>query len=157
VIARVCSPIIHSVKRAVVQGNLGTYRSWRGHVLAPKGKSVRDDPALQVRALMAWIMLIFAGLLEVLWAFAMKLSDGFSRPKQTAVMLAAMVASFALLAASMRTLPLGTAYTVWTGIGALGTFVVGIVFLGEPANVARVVAAALIALGLAVMKLASAD
>jgi quaternary ammonium compound-resistance protein SugE len=104
---------------------------------------------------MAWIMLVLAGLLEVVWALAMKQSDGFTRPKATVVTLVAMVASFALLSLSMRTLPLGTAYTIWTGIGAIGAFAVGIVALGEPASLPRLVAAALIVAGLVLMKLAS--
>ena len=69
---------------------------------------------------MAWVLLFFAGLLEVLWAFTMKLSDGFTRLGASVVTLLAMVASFGLLAVSMKTLPLGGAYTIWTGIGAVG-------------------------------------
>ena len=79
---------------------------------------------------MAWIYLIIAGLFEIVWAFAMKQSEGFTRPGATAVTIAAMIASFALLALAMRSLPLGTAYTIWTGIGAVGAFVVGIAVLG---------------------------
>lgn len=105
---------------------------------------------------MAWLVLFVAGLLEVVWAFSMKLSEGFSRLGPSLVTLVAMAASFALLAWSMRSLPLGTAYTVWTGIGALGAFVVGIVFLGESVTALRLVAAALILSGLVLMKLSSA-
>ena len=101
---------------------------------------------------MAWVMLFVAGLLEIVWAYSMKLSQGFTRPTPTMVTFAAMVASFALLSASMKTLPLGTAYTVWTGIGAVGSFVIGIVALGESASAVRVVAAALIVSGLVLMK-----
>jgi quaternary ammonium compound-resistance protein SugE len=104
---------------------------------------------------MAWIMLFFAGLLEIVWASAMKLSAGFTRPLASAVTLAAMLGSFALLALAMRQLPLGTAYMIWTGIGALGAFVVGIVMLGESVSVMRLAAAALILCGIALMKLAS--
>ena len=104
---------------------------------------------------MAWILLTFAGLLEVVWAYSMKLSEGFTRLVPTVVTLVAMIASFALLSISMRSLPLGTAYTVWTGIGAVGAFVVGLVVLGEPANALRIVAALLIVLGIVLMKLAS--
>ena len=104
---------------------------------------------------MAWIFLVVAGVLEVIWAFAMKQSNGFTRPGASAVTLLAMLASFALLAVSMRTLPLGTAYTIWTGIGAVGAFIVGIVVLGEPAGTTRIVAAALIVLGLALMKIST--
>lgn len=104
---------------------------------------------------MAWVYLVLAGLLEVVWAFAMKQSDGFSRPLPSAVTLAAMIVSFGLLSLAMRSLPLGTAYAIWTGIGALGAFVVGIVVLGEPATALRLLAAALIVGGLALMKVAA--
>jgi quaternary ammonium compound-resistance protein SugE len=104
---------------------------------------------------MAWIYLIIAGLFEIVWAFAMKQSDGFTRPGATAVTIAAMIASFALLALAMRTLPLGTAYTIWTGIGAVGAFVVGIAALGEAASATRILAALLIVAGLVLMKLSS--
>ena len=104
---------------------------------------------------MAWVMLFVAGLLEIVWAYSMKLSQGFTRPTPTMVTFAAMVASFALLSASMNTLPLGTAYTVWTGIGAVGSFVIGIVALGESTSALRVVAAALIVSGLVLMKVST--
>lgn len=102
---------------------------------------------------MAWIFLLTAGLLEIVWAYSMKLSEGFTRPVPTVLTITVMLASFALLAVSMKTLPLGTAYTVWTGIGAVGAFVVGVVILGEPLTTGRVVAAALIVAGLSVMKM----
>lgn len=104
---------------------------------------------------MAWIMLTIAGLFEVVWAFSMKQSDGFTKLIPSTVTIVAMLVSFALLALSMRTLPLGTAYTVWTGIGAVGAFVVGIAFLGEQLNFMRVCAAVLIVCGLLLMKLSS--
>jgi quaternary ammonium compound-resistance protein SugE len=104
---------------------------------------------------MAWIFLLAAGLLEIVWAFTMKLSDGFTRGGLTVVTILAMLASFALLSMSMKTLPLGTAYTVWTGIGAIGAFVVGVVVLGEPLTIGRVLAAALIVAGLGLMNLSS--
>jgi quaternary ammonium compound-resistance protein SugE len=104
---------------------------------------------------MAWVLLLVAGLLEVVWAFTMKLSQGFTRPGPSIVTLLAMLASFALLAISMKTLPLGTAYTIWTGIGAAGAFVLGIVALGEPVNFARVAGAVLIVSGLILMKLST--
>ena len=104
---------------------------------------------------MAWILLLVAGLLEIVWAFTMKLSQGFTRPGATIVTLLAMLASFGLLSASMRTLPLGTAYTIWTGIGAVGAFVVGVIALGESLNAARVLAAVLIVTGLILMKLST--
>jgi len=104
---------------------------------------------------MAWIMLVVAGLLEVVWAFSMKQSEGFTRLVPSVVTLTTMVASFALLSWSMRTLPLGTAYTIWTGVGAVGAFLVGIVVLGEPANALRLLAAAMIVGGLVLMKMSS--
>nr|WP_319383043.1 multidrug efflux SMR transporter [uncultured Roseibium sp.] len=103
---------------------------------------------------MAWIFLFAAGLLEIVWAFAMKESHGFTRLAPTLVMLAAMVASFGLLSLSMRTLPLGTSYMIWTGIGAVGAFVVGFWFLGEAVSLQRAVAALLIVAGIVTMKLA---
>ena len=102
---------------------------------------------------MAWLLLLAAGLLEIVWAFTMKLSQGFTRPGPSVATLLAMLASFGLLSISMKTLPLGTAYTVWTGIGAVGTFVVGVVALGEALTGVRVLAAALIISGLFLMKL----
>ncbi len=101
----------------------------------------------------AWVVLTVAGLLEIVWAFAMKQSEGFSKPGWSAVTIAAMIASFALLSVSMKTLPLGTAYTIWTGIGAVGAFVVGVALLGEPATPMRVTAAVVIVGGLVAMKL----
>lgn len=105
---------------------------------------------------MSWLYLSAAGLLEIVWAFAMKQSDGFSRPLPTAIMALAMIGSFGLLALSLKTLPLGTAYTVWTGIGAIGAFLVGIAFLGEAITPLRLAAAILIVSGLVLMKLSSA-
>lgn len=104
---------------------------------------------------MAWFYLVLAGLLEIVWATAMKQSAGFTRILPTAVMLVSMIASFWLLAVAMRTLPLGTSYTVWVGIGAVGAFLLGIVLFGEPATPARLLAAGLIVAGIITMKLAS--
>ena len=104
---------------------------------------------------MAWVLLLVAGLLEIVWALSMKLSHGFTRPDATVVTVLAMLASFGLLSASMRTLPLGTAYTVWTGIGAVGAFVVGVAILGESVNASRVLAAVLIVSGLILMKVSA--
>jgi quaternary ammonium compound-resistance protein SugE len=104
---------------------------------------------------MAWAYLFVAGLLEIVWAFAMKQSHGFSRLIPSLITLGAMVASFGLLSLAMRSLPLGTAYMIWTGIGALGAFAVGVAFLGEAISPARIAAAALILAGLVVMKLSA--
>lgn len=105
---------------------------------------------------MAWIALVVAGLLEILWAFLMKKSAGFTLLVPTSLTLVAMIASFALLSYSMKSLPLGTAYTVWTGIGALGAFLVGAAVLGEALTLMRACAALLILAGLVLMKLSSA-
>lgn len=101
---------------------------------------------------MAWVALCVAGLLEIVWAFAMKQSDGFTRLTPSIVTLVAMIASFGLLAYSMKTLPLGTSYMIWTGIGAVGAFVVGVTVLGEVVSLMRVAAAVLIVCGLVMMK-----
>ena len=102
---------------------------------------------------MAWVYLGIAGLLEVVWAFSMKQSEGFTRLAPSIVTIIAMIASFALLSISMKSLPLGTAYTVWTGIGAVGAFLVGVAVLGESVSPTRVLAAGLIVGGLVLMKL----
>lgn len=105
---------------------------------------------------MAWFILILAGLFEIVWAYSMKMSEGFTKFTPTAITLFFMVLSFGVLAHAMKTLPLGTAYTIWTGIGAVGSFLVGIFILGEPATAMRMIAAILIISGLVMMKLASA-
>lgn len=104
---------------------------------------------------MAWISLFVAGLFEILWAYTMKQSAGFTKLGPSLVTLAAMVASVVLLSYSMRTLPLGTAYTIWTGIGAVGAFLVGILLLGETVNLPRITAAVLIVAGILLMKLST--
>ena len=104
---------------------------------------------------MAWTILIVAGVFETVWAYYMKLSDGFTRLGPTAITFAAMAVSIGLLGIAMKSLPLGTAYMVWTGIGALGAFVVGIAVLGEAVTVLRVAAAILIVSGIVLMKVSS--
>ena len=105
---------------------------------------------------MAWILLIIAGLFEVGWAFFMKESNGFTKLGPTVLTLTLMIISFGLLSYSMKSLPLGTAYAVWTGIGAVGSFIVGIWFLGESANPMRLISVGLLIAGLIGLKLASA-
>ena len=105
---------------------------------------------------MAWIYLLVAGVLEVVWAFSMKQSEGFTRLTPSLITFATMAASFWLLSLAMRSLPLGTAYTIWTGIGAVGAFIVGIIFLGEQVSALRIGAAVLIVSGLVLMKVSSA-
>ncbi|MGE0577015.1 MAG: multidrug efflux SMR transporter [Geminicoccaceae bacterium] len=102
---------------------------------------------------MAWVYLTVAGILEIVWASAMKHSEGFTRIWPTVISLVGMVASMVLLSISMKTLPLGTAYSVWTGIGAAGAFIFGIVVLGEQASFSRIAAAVMIVGGLILMKL----
>lgn len=104
---------------------------------------------------MPWVYLLVAGVLEILWAYTMKQSHGFSRLIPSLITVTAMVASFGLLAIAMRSIPLGTAYTIWTGIGAIGAFLIGITLLSEPVNAARIIAAILIISGLVLMKLSS--
>ena len=106
---------------------------------------------------MPWILLFCAGLLEIGWAYCLKRSEGFSLLAPSLVTLALMVASFLLLSLALRSLPLGAAYAVWTGIGTLGAFIVGIVFLGEAASLQRLLAVALILAGIAMMKLSTAQ
>ena len=105
---------------------------------------------------MAWILLLIAGMLEVVWAYSMKLSEGFTRLTPSVMTIVMMIASFGLLSIAMRTLPLGTAYTIWTGIGAVGAFIVGVAVLGEQLSLMRICAAVLIVSGIVLMKLSSA-
>lgn len=104
---------------------------------------------------MHWIVLLLAGLLEVVWAVGLKYTEGFTRLLPSAATLAAMAGSVVLLGLALRSLPLGTAYAVWTGIGTVGTVIWGIAMLGEPASVARLVCIAMIVLGIAGLKLLS--
>ncbi len=104
---------------------------------------------------MAWFYLVVAGALEVVWAFFMKQSMGFTRLTPSIITIVTMLASFWLLAVAMRTIPLGSAYTIWTGIGAVGAFLAGVIFLAEPVNPMRIIAAVLIVSGLVLMKISS--
>ena len=104
---------------------------------------------------MAWFYLVLAGALEIIWACLLKQSQGFTRPIPTLITLAALAGSLLFLSLSLRSLPLVTAYAIWTGIGAVGTFAVGIMLMGEPASASRLAAAGLIVSGLALMKLSA--
>jgi quaternary ammonium compound-resistance protein SugE len=106
---------------------------------------------------MAWIILVAAGLLEVGWAIGLKYSAGFTRPWPTAATVLAMAASMALLGIAVRTLPLGTAYAVWTGIGTAGTVILGIVLFGESASFVRLVCVFLILAGIVGLKLVTTE
>lgn len=104
---------------------------------------------------MAWFLLVIAGLLEVGWAIGLKYTEGFTRLIPSVLTITAMVASMGLLGLAVRTLPLGTAYAVWTGIGTVGSVILGIVLFGEPATVVRIVCILLIVAGIVGLKLVS--
>lgn len=104
---------------------------------------------------MAWIILLFAGLLEVVWAVGLKYTHGFTRLTPSIITITAIIASMGLLAYAMRDLPAGTAYAIWTGIGAIGTAIFGIIFLDESANMFRLLSLGLIVMGLIGLKLSS--
>lgn len=104
---------------------------------------------------MAWVYLLTAGILEIVWAFGMKQSHGFTRLTPSVITILAMIGSIVLLALAMRTLPLGTAYTIWTGIGAAGAFIIGVLVLGELASPLRITAFILLVSGLILMKVSS--
>lgn len=101
---------------------------------------------------MAWIILFIAGLFEVVWASTMKLSEGFTRLTPSIITLVAMLISFGCLAVAMKQLPLGTAYAIWTGIGAIGAFIVGIIFFNDAATLPRIFFVSLIMVGLLGLK-----
>lgn len=104
---------------------------------------------------MSWIILFFAGLFEVGWAVGLKYTDGFSKPLPTALTVAAMAISLGLLGLAMKELPLGTAYAIWTGVGAVGTVIAGIILFGESMALARLVSVALIVAGLIGLKVSA--
>ena len=103
-------------------------------------------------ATFAWLLLVVDGLLEIVWSLSMKVSQGFTKHHYTAVMLVAAALSFWLLGLALRQLPVGTAYAAWTGIGAVGAAVLGIVLFGEPASAARIGCIALIVVGILGLK-----
>lgn len=104
---------------------------------------------------MNWIVLVLAGLFEIGWAIGLKYTEGFTRFWPTVGTVASMVVSLGLLGVAMKSLPVGTAYAVWVGVGAVGTAILGIVLLGEPANAGRLASLALIVAGIVGLKLAS--
>ena len=106
---------------------------------------------------MAWLYLLVAGLFEVGWAVGLKYTEGFTRPWPSVWTVAALALSMALLALAVRELPIGTAYAVWTGIGAVGTALLGIALFGEPRDPARLVCIGLIVVGILGLKIVSAD
>lgn len=104
---------------------------------------------------MAWVFLVIAGLLEVVWAIGLKYTDGFTRIGPTAITVAAMVASVVLLGMALRDLPVGTGYAIWTGIGTIGTAVLGMLLFQEPATALRLASIGLIVAGIVGLKLVS--
>jgi len=104
---------------------------------------------------MAWFLLFLAGLFQIGWAVGLKYTDGFTRPMPTAFTIISMIISIVLLGLAVKTLPMGTAYAVWTGIGTVGTVLLGIWLLGDPATLVRVACIALIVTGIAGLKLAT--
>src|SRR5580765_8937906 len=106
-------------------------------------------------AIMAWLALIVAGLFEVGWAIGLKYTEGFTRLWPSVWTVLAMIISLGLLGIAMKTLPVGTAYSVWVGVGAVGTVILGIVLLGESASLARMISVALIVAGIVGLKLSA--
>ena len=104
---------------------------------------------------MSWLLLVLAGLLEVAWAVGLKYTDGFSRPLPTALTIAAMAISLGLLGLAMKELPLGTAYAIWTGVGAVGTVIAGIILFGESMALFRLASVTLIIAGLIGLKVSA--
>lgn len=106
---------------------------------------------------MSWIYLLIAGLLEIVWAVGLKYTNGFSRFWPSVATICAMIASFAFLAPALKSIPIGTAYAVWTGIGAAGTAIIGIAFLGESRELLRILCLALIVTGIVGLKYVSPE
>ncbi|MEO8294567.1 MAG: multidrug efflux SMR transporter [Gemmatimonadota bacterium] len=104
----------------------------------------------------SWTFLVVAGIFEVVWAIGLKYSQGFTSVGATALTLAALIASFYLLARSLETIPVGTAYAVWTGIGAVGTAVLGIMLFGEPRHLARLACILIVVIGIIGLKVTAA-
>jgi quaternary ammonium compound-resistance protein SugE len=127
--------------------------TWRAAIISSPGTT---PIGFSSESILAWILLVFAGLLEVAWAVGLKYTQGFSRLVPSVFTIASMVGSVWLLALAVRSLPLGTAYAIWTGIGAVGAFVLGIVLFGESASAARIASVTLILAGLVGLKLTAA-
>lgn len=104
---------------------------------------------------MNWIYLLIAGVLEIIWAVGLKYTNGFSKLIPSVITVAAMYASFWFLSLSLKSIPIGSAYAVWTGIGAIGTAMIGILYFGEPSNILRIISFVLILLGIVGLKLFS--
>jgi len=129
-------------------------RDWGDDATSP---SSGVDPASLKGTTIAWVILVAAGLFEVGWAIGLKYTEGFTRPWPTAWTALAMVISLWFLGIAMQSLPVGTAYSVWVGVGAVGTVILGIVLLGEPASAARILSVALVVAGIVGLKLSTLD
>src|SRR5687767_7699738 len=131
-----------------------TFRSqtYRAGTTSRSRSASEDDLAVPLRGNMVWVVLVIAGLFEIVWAIGLKYSEGFTRLWPSVVTLVSLGISMVLLGVSVRVLPLGTAYAVWTGIGAVGTAIVGMVLFREPATVGRIVCLALVIGGIAGLK-----
>ncbi|WP_430451395.1 quaternary ammonium compound efflux SMR transporter SugE [Rhodopirellula europaea] len=120
-------------------------------------RSAFDDGGLLEGKMMAWGYLLIAGLLEIGWAVGLKYTDGFSRPVPTVITIVIMIASFFTLSLALREIPLGTGYAVWTGIGAVGTAIAGMILFGESRDAIRLACIAVIVAGIVGLKLASSS
>lgn len=121
----------------------------------PANASFTGDGPIVLEPDISWIVLLIAGLLEVVWAIGLKYTHGFTRLTPSIITIAAMIVSIAMLSWAMRTLPVGTAYAVWTGIGAVGAAITGILLLGESASPARLLSLGLIVAGIIGLKLST--
>jgi quaternary ammonium compound-resistance protein SugE len=145
-------PRLRAIKQAAhpVPGTTPSRRRRAGN------RRIGHAGAAFVGVVMTWIILVLAGLFEVVWAVGLKYTHGFTRLVPSLVTVAGMAISFWLLALAMKTLPLGTAYAIWVGIGTIGAFIAGIVLFGESTSWMRIVSVGLIVLGLVGLKLSSA-
>ena len=130
---------------------------WHLDGMARSGHNAAHHPLDQGALMSAWILLVIAGLLETAWAIGLKYTAGFTRPWPTALTLMAIMASMWLLGIAAKTLPIGTAYAVWVGIGALGAAILGVVLFKEPVNAGRVVFLVLLLVSIVGLKLTATD
>jgi quaternary ammonium compound-resistance protein SugE len=135
--------------------DLRTASPGRARVLRCAQHQSGESPQPGRNTMMAWVTLVVAGLFEIGWAIGLKYTEGFTRLWPTVWTVVSMIISLLLLGIAMKSLPVGTAYSVWVGVGAVGTVILGIALLGEPANAARLISVALIIGGIIGLKLAT--